>query len=255
MKRASIFAAIFLGLFSLPFLGMGLAFMFQSASRGGTQGWMGAIFGLFFACIGLLLMTAAIMGVRMGKQQDAARSANPDKPWLWRKDWAEGRANGGDPRANITAWVLTAFWDVMSAFIAFTVLPKLLRDGDPKILLVAIFPLARIFITGFAIRATLRIWRYGRTAFWFDSVPFSPGGRVKGFIHLKLPTSTPHGIDLRLSCKRRIVTGSGKGRSVQEFILWQEEKNVPGEWAMHGVQDAQLPVEFALPADPSDRWR
>ena len=77
MKRASIFAAIFLGLFGLPFLGMGLAFMFQSASRGGTQGWMGAIFGLFFACIGLLLITMAVVGVRISKQQDAARAANP----------------------------------------------------------------------------------------------------------------------------------------------------------------------------------
>jgi hypothetical protein len=249
MKRASIFAAIVLGLFGLPFLGMGLAFTFQSPSRGGTQGWMGAIFGLFFACIGLLLITMAVAGFRMGEQQDAARSANPDKPWLWRKDWAEGRANGSDPRANISAWVFTAFWDAMSAFVAFTVLPKLLKDGDPKTILAAIFPLAGIFITAFAVRSTLRIWRYGRTSFWCDSVPFSPGGSVKGFIHLKLPTSTPHGVDLRLSCKRRVVTGSGKGRSVQELVLWQEEKNISAESVMQGLQDAQLPVEFALPVD------
>ena len=261
MKRASIFGAIFLALFGLPFLGMGLAFMFQSASRGGTQGWMGAIFGLFFACIGLLLIAMAVAGVRIGKQQDAVRAANPDKPWLWRKDWAEGRANGRDPRANITAWVFTAFWDVMSVFLAFTVLPKLLKGEDLKAILAAVFPLAGIIITAFAIRGTLRIWRYGRTSFWCDSVPFSLGGRVKGFIHLKLPTSTPHGIDLRLSCKRHIVTGSGKNGSVSELVLWQEEKNIPAEAVMQGLQDAQLPVEFALPADayetdglnPSDR--
>jgi hypothetical protein len=249
MKRASIFAAICLGLFGLPFLGMGLAFMFQSASRGGTQGWMGAIFGFFFACIGLLLIAMAVAGVRISKQQDAARAANPDKPWLWRKDWAEGRANGRDPRANITAWVFTAFWDVMSALVAFTVLPNLIKDGDLKVILAATFPLAGIFITAFAARGTLRIWRYGRTSFWCDSVPFSPGGRVEGSIHLKLPTSTPHGVDLRLSCKRRIVTGSGENGSVNELVLWQEEKNIPAEAMMYGLQDAQLPVEFALPAD------
>ena len=165
MKRASVFGTIFLALFGLPFLGMGLAFMFQSASRGGTQGWMGTIFGLFFACIGLLVIAMAVLGFRIGKQQDAAKAANSDKPWLWRKDWAEGRANGGDPRANIAAWVFAAFWDVMSSLVVYMALPKLFQGGDPKAILAAIFPLAGIFITAFAVRGTLRLWRYGRTAF------------------------------------------------------------------------------------------
>lgn len=249
MKFSSIFAAVLLTIFALPFLGMGLVFMFQSASRGGLQGWMGSMFGLFFACIGGLLLTGALIGVRNARQQDAARTANPDKPWLWRKDWAEGKVNSADPRANITAWVFTAIWDLMSGFVAFTVLPKMLSASDPKAILVAIFPLAGVFITALAVRGTLRIWRYGRTSFWCDTVPFSPGGGVRGAIHLKLPTSTPHGIDLRLSCKRRIVTGSGKNRSVSEIVLWQAEKNIPAESVIPGPQDAAIPVEFALPAE------
>src|SRR5512146_2657720 len=68
-------------------------------------------------------------------------------------------------------------------------------------------------------------------------------------IHLKLPTSTPHGIDLRLSCKRRIVTGSGKNQSVTEMVLWQDEKNIPAESVMHGFPDAEIPVEFVIPPD------
>jgi hypothetical protein len=91
--------------------------------------------------------------------------------------------------------------------------------------------------------------RYGRTSFWFDTVPFRPGGHVKGVIHLKLPTSTPHGIDLRLTCKRKIVTGSGKNRSVNDVVLWQDEKNLPAESVMHGLADAEIPVDFAIPAD------
>jgi hypothetical protein len=247
MKGASISGAIVLTLFGLPFLGMGVAFMWQSAGRGASQGWIGVIFGAFFAGIGLLLITAAVEGVRMGKQQAATRAANPDKPWLWRKDWAEGRANGGDPRANIAAWIFTAFWDVLSGMFAFTVLPKLLNAGDPKAILAAILPLAGIAITAFTLRGTMRIRKYGRTSFWCDSVPFIPGGRLKGAIHLKLPASVPHGIDLRLSCKRRIVTGAGKERSVNEVVLWQEEKNLPAESVLRGPQDAQAPVEFMLP--------
>jgi len=249
MQRASIFAAIFLALFGTPFLGMGLFFAFTAASRGGPQATLGVILGLFFACIGLGLIIAAIAGYRISKQQDAIRAANPDKRWLWRKDWAEGRAHGGDPRANVTAWVFTLFWDFISGFVGITVVPKLLATGDPKVLLAAIFPLAGVVITAFTVRGTLRILRYGRTALWCDTVPFCPGGRVKGVIHLKLPTSTPHGIDLRLSCKRRIVTGSGKNRSVNEMVLWQDEKNIPAESVMHGFPDAEIPVEFAIPPD------
>ena len=249
MRSSSIIGAILLTLFGLPFLGMGLFFAFASASRGGPQAWIGVVFGLFFACIGLGLMSASIVGVRISKQQDELKAANPDKPWLWRKDWAEGRANGGDPRANITAWVFTGFWDFVSIFVASNVLPKLLKDGDPKALLVLIFPLAGVFITALAVRGTLRIWRYGRTSFQCGTVPFCPGRYLQGVIHLKLPSSIPHGTDLRLSCKRRIVTGSGNSQSVNEMVLWQDEKNIPAESVTRGFTDAEIPVDFAIPLD------
>ncbi len=249
MQRSSIFGAIFLALFGTPFLGMGLFFAFQSASRGGPQAWVGILIGLFFACIGLGLIVGSIAGLRISKQQAAVQAANPDKPWLWRKDWAEGKAQGRDPRANVTAWFFTVFWDVISGFVTVTAMPKLLMDRDPKVFLVAIFPLAGIILTAFTVRGTLRIWRYGRTVFWCDTVPFSPGGHVKGVVHLKLPATTPHGIDLRLACKRRIVTGSGKSQSVNELVLWQDEQNIPAESVMRGPADAEIPVDFAIPPD------
>ena len=250
MQRPSIAASLFLGLFGLPFAGMGLAFAFMS-TRFGTNmpGLFGVVFGMFFAIIGFGLIAAAIFGYRKLSQRADLQAANPDKPWIWREDWAAGRANGSDPRANITAWVFTAFWDFISIFISAAVLPKLLAQGDMRALLVLIFPLAGVFITGFAVRGTLRIVRYGRTSFWFDTVPFPPGGRVKGVIHLKLPTATPHGIDLRLACKRRIVTGTGNSQSVNELVLWQNETNVPAESVMHGLSDAEIPIDFAIPAD------
>ena len=191
----------------------------------------------------------AVVGSRISKQQEAVKAANPDKPWLWRKDWAEGKANGGDPRANITAWVLTAFWDFMSALVAFKVLPKLLKNGDPKALLAAYFSSRRsihyrVCRTRDASHLAIR-----KDRFRCDTVPFCPGGHVQGSIHLKLPTRTPHGIGLRLSCKRRTVTGSGKNQSVNEMVLWQGEKNIPAESVMRGLPDAEIRVDFALPPD------
>ncbi len=249
MQRPSKAGVIFLLLFGSPFLVMGLVFALVSANKGDHNAWVGVIFGLIFATVGLGVMAAAIGGYRIANRQADRAAENPDKPWLWREDWASGRANGGDARANITIWVFTIIWDFISFFLAAMLLPKLLKDADPRALLVLIFPVAAVFITGFAIRGTLRLQRYGRTSFWFDSAPFSPGGRVKGVIRLKLPTAIPHGIDLRLSCKRRIVTGSGKNQSVNELVLWQQEKNVPADSVMQGLTGAEIPVELPIPPD------
>ena len=250
MQRSNLAGAIFLGLFGLPFAGMGLAFAF-TAARSGTNmpGLIGVLFGAFFACIGFGLMTAAVVGYKKANQQSALEEATPDKPWLWREDWASGRANGGDPKANITMWVFTAFWDFISIAATVAVFPKLVNGGDLRALLVFLFPVAGIFITAMAVRGTIRIQRFGPTSFWFDTFPFSPGVRVKGVIHLKLPTAAPHGIDLRLSCIRRVTTSSGKNRSVTELILWQDTRNVPAEHIIQGLSDAQVPVDFAIPAD------
>jgi hypothetical protein len=250
MQRPSISASLFLGIFGLPFAGVGLTFAFLSLSRGTNMpGVIGFVFGLFFACIGFGLIAAATIGYRKQNQQADLQEANPDKPWVWREDWAAGRANGSDPRVNITVWVFTAFWDFVSIFVAASVLPKLLAQGDMRALLVLLFPVAGVFITGFAIRGTMRTMRYGRTSFWFDRVPYSPGGHVRGAIHLKLPTATPDGIDLRLSCKRRIVTGSGKSQSVNELVLWQAERNIPAETVVRGLTEAEIPVDFEIPPD------
>jgi hypothetical protein len=250
MQRPSIAGSVFIGIFGLPFAGMGLAFAILSArSATNMVGWVGIIFGLFFACIGFGLMAGAVFGYKKLSQQAALQEASPDKPWVWREDWAAGRANGSDPRVNITVWFFTLFWDFISIFISGAVLPKLLAQGDLRAVLVLIFPIAGVLITGFAIRGTMRTMRYGRTSFWCDTVPFSPGGRVKGVIHLNLPTTTPHGVDLRLSCKRRIVTGSGNSQSVNELVLWESQANVPAESIMHGLSDAEIPVYFAIPAD------
>lgn len=198
-------------------------------------------------------MSASIVGVRISKQQDELKAANPDKPWLWRKDWAEGRANGGNPRANITAWVFTAFLDLASIFVAFNVLPQVLSISDARTWLTLILPLAGVYVTALTTRGTLRIWRYGKTSFQCATVPFSPGVHVQGAIHLKLSSAIPHGIDLRLSCKRSIVTGSGKNQSVSDVVLWQEEKNVVAESVTRGFTDVEIPVDFTIPSDAFEK--
>jgi len=49
---------------------------------------------------------------------------------------------------------------------------------------------------------------------------------------LKLETQAAHGIDLRLSCARKVVSGSGDSSTTREVVLWQASKMFPRElWA------------------------
>jgi hypothetical protein len=109
-----------------------------------------------------------------------------------------------------------------------------------------LFPV--ILLVG-ALRATIRRERYGKTYLEFNSLPFSPGKRVSGQIQLRLPNSTPHGVDLQLSCVRRIITGSGKQQTTNEIVLWQGEKNVPQAALASGPLGTAIPVDFGIPQD------
>jgi len=251
MQRPSIAGSIILSIFGLPFAAMGLLFAASSIRNdaGAPSPWVGVVIGLAVACVGFLLIAAAVAVYRSSKHLYDLKSANPDCPWLWKDDWAASRANGSNSKINITIWVVAALWDAVSFAPTIANLPQVLAHQDPVVMIMMVFPLIGVLITFFAVRGTMRTLRYGHTRFWFDSPMFAPGSHVKGAIHLKLATDVPHGFDLTLACKRRLTTGTGKTQTTQEFVLWQDTQNVPAGLIVRGPVEAQVPVDFALPPD------
>ncbi len=238
-------------LFGLPFFAFGAfasyAFFTSAPSvHNNSNPVAGAIFASVFAIIGAGLMFGAVYGYVRLKHEAEAKDANPDSPWLWREDWAEGRAISKNRNTIFGWWIGTILLSMICVPIAVTNLPSLLRSAGPKgfwILAVCLLPAA--LLAG-ALRATLRRRRYGQTYFEFASLPFSPGRRLSGQIHLRFDIPAEHGIDLRLSCIRRIVTGSGKQQSVSEVPLWQQNKNVPQQSLMASSLGTSIPVEFDI---------
>lgn len=254
MGQPSKAAAVFLFLFGLPFFGMGLIFAVASLSsspliHNNRNPIAGAVFGLVFALIGAGLMVAAIYGYRKQKEQAATQASNPGAPWLWQPDWANGRALSRTRNTVYGWWIGVGLACLVVGPIVATNLPSLLRNSDPKALvLLGLCLLPLILLIG-AVRATMRRERYGKTYFEFSSVPFVPGKRLAGQIHLHLDTPADHGIDLRLSCIRRIVTGSGKDQTVNEAVLWQDAKSAPQSSLAFGPLDTTIPVDFGIPQD------
>ena len=126
---------------------------------------------------------------------------------------------------------------------------KGLSTQDPKYIIPAAFGLVGLLVLFGAIRATIRLKRFGKTYFEMASLPFSPGSRLAGAIHIHLDTDVRRGVDLKLWCARIVVTGSGKDRSTHKMPLWEESKNIPPTSLVHGPLDTIIPVEFAIPSD------
>jgi hypothetical protein len=253
MTQPSKGAAVFLTLFGLPFLGAGLAFIYQQLVNRGTHSTFETVgtilFGSVFVCIGGGLMYAAIGGYGRLKKQAAIEESNPLSPWLWRTDWAVRRAGSQNKSSEIGSWILAIFCNLITLPFLFGMVPDLLRRGDPRVFLPLAFNLVGATLLVVAVRATIRHRRFGDTYFEFDTLPFSPGERVGGKIHLKLDTRVDHGVDLRLSCVRKIVTGSGKSSSTSQVTLWQADQNIPAGAVGPGPLGRAIPVDFTPPPD------
>ena len=254
VTKPSKAVAVFLVLFGMVFLAAGLFFGWALlfAPPGSVHGnrTVGVIVCAIFVVVGGGLAASAIYGTRRLKEQAALEQSSPDSPWLWRKDWAASRAYGNGSKKVIVLAVFAGLWNLISITVAAGALPEFFRTSDPKYLIPLLFIAVGVVLTIPAVRAAVRRERFGQTYFQFASLPFSPGKPMRGTIHLRFNTTTRHGINLRLSCVRQIVTGSGNNRTMNKAVLWQSDKNVSEQLVMPGpMGDAAIPVDFIIPSD------
>jgi hypothetical protein len=248
-KGAAAFFIFFGLMFLVPGLLSLLTFLGSSRKQSTSSTIAGAAIALFVSAIGAGFLFVAVAGYGRLKRQAAIEEANPASPWLWRTDWASRKAENQRKKTEITAWVLCIFSNMVMIPVAVTIVPQLVRHQDPRAFLVLVFALVGVILFVVALRATLRRRRFGNTYFEFYSLPFSPGGRLAGRIHLQLDSDAALGVDLRLSCVRKMITGSGDSRRTSETVLWQTEQSVPyGAMGMDPL-GRTIPVDFAIPSD------
>jgi hypothetical protein len=253
MTRPSKGAAVFLTLFGLPFLGAGLAFIYkQLVDRGNHAAFQtvaAILFGSIFAFIGGGLIYAAVRGYGLLAQQAAREEASPLSPWLWRTDWAARRAESLNKKSAVVLWVLAVLCNLVTLPFLLGMAEQFARNPNPVVFLLLGFNLMGAILIVKAARASIRRRRFGETYFEFDTLPFSTGERVRGRIHLQFDRRAEHGIDLRLSCARKVVSSSGKNSTTNQIILWQSDQNVSVGALAPGPLGRAIPVDFSIPAD------
>ena len=254
MNRSTKLGVVFLCIFALPFALGGLAAIKQAihmAQTGPANApyWMVAFFGAVFTGVGFGLVFVAFYGAKRLLRQQQLEAEHPTEPWLWRPDWAKGRANSSTSSNTIAGWAFAIFWNAVSMPVGFLVLPAASKQKGLIAYIVLIFPVIGIFLLIRAIRQTIALFEFGHTYFEMSSVPGVVGRELKGQIQARFPHSPEHGIHLRLSCAHRVTTNSGNSTSTTEQILYRDEADLSSGQLCPGPTGTTIPVCFSIPLD------
>jgi hypothetical protein len=254
LNASGKFGAVLICLFALPFAGFGLFALSQGIrlaidGTGGSQIWPPLIFGVVFSGIGFGLIYLTLWGSKLVQRQKRIQVEHPAEPWLWREDWAHGRADSKTRTSMVAAWLFAIFWNAVSMPIAFLVLPAAAKQKGMAAYLILIFPAIGIFLLVRAIRQTIAYFEFGKTFFEMSSVPGVVGRELKGVIQARFPHSPDHGVHLRLSCVHRVTTYSGKSQSTTETILWRDEADLSSAQLYPCPIGTTIPVSFPIPLD------
>jgi hypothetical protein len=212
------------------------------------------LFGTVFSVIGFGLLYLALTGSKRMARQKQVQSVHPGEPWMWRADWAQGRANSAIRGSLAGVWIAAVLWNLCVFPYVWAVSPSAFYRNPAAALFLLPFVAAGLFLLFRAVRTTIAALEFGTTYFAMDSVPGVIGGKLRGSVHARFPHSPDHGFHLRLSCVNRVRTGSGNSHDTVETILWCDEADLgPGQFYA-GPMGTAIPVDFHIPRDvqPTD---
>jgi hypothetical protein len=161
-------------------------------------------------------------------------------------------------------WAFAIFWNLVAAPATFLGAVPAIRQGKPIAWVALIFPFAGAALLIWAVRLSLRFWRFGVSWLTLETGSVTLGGPLRARIEApRLPEDST--VNLMLTCINRVVTGSGSDRSTWDKVVWQEQQTVARESLEPGPEGEIVPVSFRLPFDapptrsdnPNDRivWR
>jgi cbb3-type cytochrome oxidase subunit 3 len=250
-KVRFVVGQIVLFVFGIPFVAAGIFMLFHARKKDNAA--LLAIVSLIFCAFGLWTMFGAATAGRKKKQAEAKllkQTAGGEKPWLVRADWAAGKIKSSTTAAAKFLWLWSILALALSAPAVWHI-PQEWQKGNHAILIALIFPVVAFYLIGCNIVQWRSRRRFGDTFFELAQIPAPLGGSLDGMIQTGARLKPEHGLHLKLSCIRRTVSGAGNNRSVQESILWQDEKVFAPDASLPEQEPGHsgIPVFFKLPAD------
>ncbi len=238
-------------LFAATFLAGGLVALVQGIRQYAIKpnAIVAIIVGGVFTVVGLLLMLGIRYAASASAKTDELKAQNPDKPWMWRNDWASRAIKDSNKSGAIGLWIFALLWNSISFPMAFLIARPELAEGNLAALLILLFPLVGVFLLIGAIYQTLRSMKFGTSTCHLEHVPIVPGRTFRGDIELTTDATPQNGYRLRIASMRAVTTGTGKNRSTSERLLWDAEIVVDTSAAIRSPIGTRIPFVFATPPD------
>ena len=211
-----------------------------------SQTWPQLYISLTFLISGLGLVAFGRSTRKAARAAKALAAQNPEKPWLWRDDWAQGYSRP-EWRSTAVTWGAAGVVCLLVSVPGVLAIPKNWNTSHRwELVLVLIFPLAGLYLLSQSALAALRETKFRQMRLKLSTLPGVIGGRVEGNLETTFVFPPGTQMTLTLSCVRSYVSGSGDSRSHWETALWQDRQLAP---AYLGGPGSSIPVSFTTPYD------
>jgi len=207
-----------------------------------------SVFLFVFGGVGFGLLIGVPIAGRRLKLEASQKELHPDDPWHWNHAWQDGIVRSSNKPRAFWYTTFTLILSALSVPVVITVMTELSR-GTKAALIGLVIPLLAVVLGVFALRAIMRVLKYGESVFEMATFPGVIGGRLEGTINTTVNIRPEDGFRVSLRCIKRTTTGSGKHKSTNERILWESTNLVRHELLAKDPTRSAIPVLFAIPYD------
>ena len=181
------------------------------------------IFIITFGGVGVGLLSYCLIAPINKLPADALKNVDTtNQPWLTHRNWTSAVIHSDAKSGLWFSWGFALFWNAIAIPAGVFATPEVL-SGNYAAALVYMFPLVGLGLLSWALTATLRWQRFGRTPLTLDPYPGSIGGQVGGTVDIGLPFDSNNIFKATLSCLYSYMSGSGDDRERKERVVWQSE--------------------------------
>lgn len=249
MRIVAIFIVLLVGI-SLGLLAIALLAGIPDAisNRDWEQTLVMGTGGLLFAGGSVAILLGPYLMRRKRIHQARALAAQPDEPWMWRRDWAERRIKGSTTSAGtlVLVWIFAIVANAMSWPIVFLI-PDELDEGNTLMLLGLMFPLAALAVLALALYKSLQRRRFGRSALHLETLPGQIGGSLRATLRVPRAFHPEKGFTVTLTCiERKWYLDDDNSQSSTDTTLWSTEDLLERPAITHDP-GMIFPLEFTIP--------
>lgn len=176
------------------------------------------IFVLIFGGVGLAILVFAFKGKKINTSAEVKLS-----PWLARPEWENGSIKSDAKLGMYAIWGITLFWNLISFPAAIGATLEAFEKQNYVALVALLFPIVGLGLLYWAIKKTKEWKRFGVTPLTMDPYPGSINGHVGGHVQVNMQYDPTLNYKVTLNCIHSYMSGSGKNRSRNESVKWQDE--------------------------------